>query len=140
MILEAFKPEHLREIELHESQRSFYDYGARDQYAQELTRGLAYTVRLDGQILICGGVLPVDQSTGHLWCFMSKFAGKHMLAVHRVTRRFIEVSGRKTVYATTEADYPRGCRWLEMLGFRQSAILHQYDPAGRDHILYTKVL
>jgi hypothetical protein len=140
MILEAYKPEHLREIDLHDSQRSFYDYEARDAYARELARGVAYTVRLEGQIMICGGVLPVDNTTGHLWCFMSRFAGKHMLALHRVTRRFIEVSGKHTLHATTEADFPDGCRWLEMLGFRQAAVLHRYDPAGRDHILYTKVL
>lgn len=140
MILEAYKSEHLSEIDLQESQRSFYEYESRDAYALELERGLAYTVRMEGQIMICGGVLPVDDTTGHLWCFMSRHAGKHMLALHRVTRRFIQVSGKKTLHATTDADFPRGCRWLEMLGFTQGAILHNYDPAGRDHILYTKVL
>jgi hypothetical protein len=140
MILEAFKPEHLSEIDLHDSQRSFYAYEARDAYARDLARGLAYTVRLNDRIMICGGVLPVDESTGHLWCFMSKYAGRHMLALHRVTGRFMEVSGKKTLHATTDADFPHGCRWLEMLGFKQASILHNYDPAGRDHILYTKVL
>jgi RimJ/RimL family protein N-acetyltransferase len=140
MILEAYSPEHLREIDLQDSQRSFYEYEARDEYAIELTRGLAYTVRIEGTIMVCGGVMSVDESTGHLWCFMSRSAGKHMLALHRVTRRFMEVSGKKTLHATTDADFPRGCRWLEMLGFSQAAILHDYDPAGRDHILYTKVL
>lgn len=140
MILEAYQPDHLFEIDLHESQSSWYAYNERPAYARELARGLAYTVRIAGMIIICGGVLPVDESTGHLWCFMSKHAAKHMLTVHRVTQRFMQVSGKQTLYATAEADFPHGCRWLELLGFKQSAVLYKYDPLGRDHILYTKVL
>jgi hypothetical protein len=140
MILEEFKPEHLDEIDLQDEQRSWYEYEQRLEYARGLTRGLGYTVRVAGQIIVCGGVLPVDQSTGQLWCFMSKYARTHLITVHRVALRFMQISGLPTLYATSEADFANGCRWLLMLGFKQSAVLHKYGPDGRDHILYTKVL
>lgn len=142
MRIEPFKPEHLWQIDLQPAQCSWYEYGT-DAYAAELALGLGYTLRIAGRIVLCGGIIEVDARTGHLWCFLSVDARHYLVRLHRAARRFLEVTGKRHLIATTESDFADGCRWLEMLGFTRRAgaegLLPKAGPDGRDHILYEKV-
>jgi hypothetical protein len=141
MIIEPFSPRHLWEIDLQPAQRSWYLY-ASPEYAESLARGMAYTARVRGRIVACGGILPVDEDTGHLWCFLAAEAGRHFVRLHRTAQRFLRVAGKRVLVATSEADFVDGCRWLELLGFQRASRsrLPKYGPDGADHICYEKVL
>lgn len=136
--MEKFKPEHLWQIELQDAQRSWYDY-ASVEYAQSLADGLAYTGRMRGCILVCGGVIDTGPEVGHLWCFLSRQARHHFLRLHRTTLRFMQLTGKRRLIATAEAHFADGCRWLEMLGFERGELLPNAGPDGCDHIKYEKV-
>lgn len=101
-----------------------------------LARGLAYTLRIDGRLIACAGVIEISPTQGHLWSFLSVHAPRHMVRLHKIARRFLEVSGKRQLVATTEIDFPDGSRWLEMLGFLKVGCLDHYGPDGRDHHLY----
>lgn len=139
MIIETFKPEHLWEIQLQPAQRSWYRYASRP-YAEMLANGLAYSGRIRGQLVVCGGVIDMDEDTGHLWCFLSVQARCYFVRLHRATIRFLKLTGKRRLIATTEADFEDGCRWLEMLDFQRKESMPNAGPDGCDHISYEKVM
>jgi len=140
MIMEPFKPEHLWAINLQPAQRSWYSY-ASPEYAERLANGLAYTGRSYGRIIVCGGILDIDATTGHLWCFLASGARSHFIRLHRTAQRFIDLTGKRTLYATSEAHFEDGCRWLDLLGFKRcDELLHGFGPDGADHILFSRVI
>ena len=61
----------------------------------------------------------------------------------KAVRTFLDdVSERESlrrVQATTHADFDRGRRFLEWLGFKNEGVLQGYGPDGSDHIIYARV-
>lgn len=139
MTLEPFEPRHLTEIQMQPVQaQSWARYGS-VQYAEEIARGvLAYSVRADGVLMGCGGIKEQTPEIGHLWSFISVNAGPHLISMHRIARRMIEVSGKRVMVATSEKSFLNGCRWLQMLGFMAIEALPGYGIDGSDHILYMR--
>lgn len=140
MIMERFRPEHLWQINLQPAQRSWYEH-ASPEYAEALAQGLAYTGRnRHRRIIVCGGIIDIDANTGHLWCFLAMGARPYFVRLHRTAQRFIDLTGKQTLYATSEAHFEDGCRWLELLGFkRNDELLHGFGPDGADHVLFSRV-
>lgn len=139
MLMERFQAEHLLQIDMQPVQlRTWQRYGSQE-YARELAEGMAYTGRLFGRIIVCGGIIDTGPDSGHLWSFISRDACRHFIRLHRTARRFLDVSGKRHLSATTEVTFDDGCRWLEMLGFSRSTFLAGYGPDGANHYLYERV-
>jgi hypothetical protein len=137
MTIEPFKPAHLDEIDLQPAQTSWRAH--RDPaYAEMLAQHVAVTARKDGQVLACAGVISLERDVGHAWAFVAR--GQRMIRFRHHVRRLFEVSGKRRILASTEADFPQGCRWLELLGFRRiDPIETLAGPDGRAHLLYVRV-
>lgn len=101
--------------------------------------GLAMTVRDGERIVMCGGVIPTGPQHGVLWAVLSAQAGKHMLWLHRATRRFLDMDRRRRIEATVQDGFPAGCRWLEMLDFNFEGHMPGYGENGETHIRYGRV-
>lgn len=141
MIVEAFHVKHLDEMRVNAYQRASFDRYCNDDDRARMQTGFARTVRIDGKIMMVGGVLELydDTSIGHLWSLLADGADQHALALHRCLLRLFQITGKRMLVATTECDYAYGCRWLGMLGFdRQAETLEAYGPDGADHYLYVR--
>lgn len=122
-----FERKHLKELNLQPIQRSI------PLADQPYEQGDAYTVLTD-RVVACGGVVWTEGGC-HLWALIAENAP--LLTLHRIAQRALGVySGRIT--ATTEVDFPQGCRWLEMLGFKRLKPLIGFGPNGKDHYLYER--
>lgn len=101
--------------------------------------GLSMTVRQDEQIVLVGGITEFAPSYGLLWAVLSQEAGRHLLFLHRATRRFIDLQPWRRLEASVEVGFPAGCRWLELLGFEYEGPLKAYGSDGEDHMRYARI-
>lgn len=139
MIMERFQARHLQQIDLQPAQLPTWKAYGSPAYASALENTLAYTGRIRGRIIVCGGIIDVATDTGHMWCFLSRDARHHMVRLHRTAQRFLKVAGKQRLCATSEVGFDDGCRWLDLLGFERTDLLRAYGPDGSDHYLYEKV-
>lgn len=143
MIVERFQLAHFDEIRVCDTQRDSFERYADDNYRRMIVNGYSLTVREAGRILICGGIVDLyeDRDVGHLWSLFAQGADRHMLRLHRIAQRLIEVSGKHLLVATTHEGYAPGCRWLAMLGFApHPEPLPDFAPDGSPQIAYTRTL
>lgn len=103
--------------------------------------GCALTAReaSTGRVLACGGVVPFAPWLGTLWMLLHKDAGKHMIELHRATRRFLAAQPYRRLEASVPQSFPEGCRWLHVLGFRPEGPLEAYGEDGEDHLRYALI-
>ena len=105
--------------------------------------GMAFSMIDDGHLVSAAGIYKVWDGVGEAWLLPSS----RMLASPRRTikavRSFLddisEREGFRRVQATTHADFTRGRRFLEWLGFQNEGVLRGYGPDGSDHIIYARV-
>lgn len=130
---QEFAAEHAFEIEPQDAQLSM---GAElfDTIAARAAFGNAYSLRVDGRLVACGGVVETELGA-HLWAVLAREAP--MLVVHRAVRRFLSLFAAIDLHATVEAGFAPGCRWLEMLGFMRIGTFERF-AAGVDHIHYIR--
>jgi hypothetical protein len=143
MRLEPFKAAHFDLMDLQAHQHEAWARYGNAAYLLEVERHGGWSVFHGEQLLLCGGVIARIPEEPLLWSFISAHAGPYMLHLLRITRRYLEVCGHSFVYGTSEVDWPRGCRFLELLGFERMrwddgtpAIVPAYGLDGKDHALY----
>ena len=129
MRVDAFRPEDLEDIELQDAQ--VYLAPHLGELAELSVCGDAWTVR-DGRILGCGGLVMTSLGA-HLWGVVAKDAP--MLRLHRIVSRGLDTY-RMRITAT--ADFPAGCRWLQLLGFEFVETLRGVGETGADHHVYAR--
>jgi len=139
LTVERFVPAHFEALELQPSQAYVRAHTPREKLEELAAAGPAFTVRVGGRALICGGLAERGPDVGMLWSFVSRDTGRHFLRLHRVACRFIETVDRAQIFATCRSDFAEGRRWLELLGFDFHKPLGPYGPAGVPHDLYLRV-
>lgn len=100
---------------------------------------LAYTIRHDGEVLICAGVADLGHGRGLLWSFVSDAGRRHGHIVHRAALRFISMLTFRRLEATCLAGVAHAAEWLERLGFSYEGTMRAWGPDGSDHDLYARV-
>lgn len=138
MTVERFHPDHLREIDLQPAQRDTAAAFDDAEYMTALCSGLAGTLRdASGAVVACAGVVEVDDgSIG--WAFLSRDAGRHMVAVVRMARRIMETAAMP-ILSSAACSFPQGCRMLEILGFeRQPEPVEGVSLQAGPHYLYVR--
>src|ERR1700722_10432109 len=111
-----FRPEHLTQINVQAQQRRTISY-LTTEYVQILAQGPAVTAVAEDRIIGCAGVVVQFMGMGTFWGGIAQDAGPHMLLMHRAARRLLEMPQLRRFEATSECDFPEGCRWLALLGF-----------------------
>jgi len=135
MSIEHWQPNHIHEIELDEDQRIAVDSNPH-LMANLNCSTIAYTGRIDNQIIACVGLIDCSDEHGVLWSFISKHASTHRFALHRAAKRLLPLLGKNQLQAT--ADSLKGCAWLERLGFVAHDSLPKYGLDGKDHLRYVR--
>lgn len=124
MIVEAFRPEHVRWMRLQPQQRGEREHATREYLEFVAAAGPAATLRGDdGEPIAAGGVIDYGDGS-YLWAFLADEARRHMVAIVRAARRLVQIA-RPPIYATVDLGFEPGCRLLRMLGF-----VHVADGLG----------
>ncbi|HUP06842.1 MAG TPA: hypothetical protein VMU47_06815 [Caldimonas sp.] len=101
--------------------------------------GYALTAWADGRVIMCGGVVPFAPWLGTLWAILSKDAGRHMVPLHKASRRFLASLPYRRLEASAPRCFPAGCRFLELLHFTPEGVSEAYGEDGEDHLRYARV-
>jgi len=142
VIVEPFQPFHVERLiqqGVQPSQVREVSYVPASYASVQKPPGLSMTAREGEHIVLCGGVIPTGPRMGLLWALLSHDAGRHMVWLHRATRRFLEIEPWRRVEATVESGFPAGCRWLTLLGFEFEGRMRSFGPGGEDHLRYARV-
>lgn len=134
-----FEPHHVETFELQASQRYMVSHLCVEYLKALQAVGPALSAAVDGQIIACSGIAFQGFGMGVLWAFVSQSAGKHLVRLDRITRRILTLADLRRIEATTEASFPQGCRWLELLGFEREGLMRAYGPDGADHYRFARI-
>jgi hypothetical protein len=105
---------------------------------------VGYTLRDEGRVLGCIGIMPIWPGRGTVWAVLDydRIKPAHMLALTRIGRKYLtELSPFRRIEATVVADFAAGIKWLELLGFKKETPepMQAYGPNGEAHYLYALV-
>lgn len=134
MIIASFKPEHAALIALQNKQSEVI--GAVD--AQLLADcGVASTLIIDDEIIMCGGVVEQWQGRHVLWAMLSDKAGKYLYRATKFGRRLMETRDGR-VEAIVRSDYPQAHRWVQLMGMKWHHHEERFLPGGIDADIYVR--
>lgn len=99
----------------------------------------SYTGMVDGEVVVCGGVMMQWKYRHTCWALLGPSAPKYISWITREARKVLaEVVGR--IELTVRCDFPAGQRWAELLGFQvETPRLKAFGPEGEDHIGYVRL-
>lgn len=135
-----FRLEHYKELKKQESQEYLTSY-IRDEHLLTLQNGKhAYTIIIEGRVLLCGGIIQYWEGRGEAWSFIAADCKKDFYRIHKIVKRFFELSDLKRIEATVDYNFTQGHRWIKSLGFVcEAPLLKSYLPNGGDSSLYVRV-
>jgi hypothetical protein len=139
MIVVPYEPKHLDEMTMQPSQRYLRGF-VTPEAAAAVAKHPAYTAVCEGEILGCGGVVPVWQGRAIAWSFISNNAGPHFVAITRAVRKFLDDQPQDRIETTVDMEFADGHRWARMLGFKlEAGRMAKYRPDGGTCSLYARV-
>lgn len=116
---------------------------AHDLHLQILLTGEAWTGTADGEIIACGGVIPVWPGLAEVWIAVSPLAKEHVSFLFRQSKRFLDLItdhySLRRLQTNVQADLPEAVRFVEHLGFVREATLSDYGPNGETFYSYKRV-
>ena len=140
--LRKYQPEDYMTIQRrHFDSLTFLNFPDPRAIAMNLARGPAYTLT-NGEIIGCGGILPLWKGVGEAWVISSPQVEKHPIAFARTIWRklfeLIDSMGLERVQSLVDAEHKVSMVWVERMGFKQEGLMRKYMD-GRDFIRYAWV-
>lgn len=136
--VDRFEPADLDTIRVQAAQPEL----AADRFTLALayaSAGSAFTARLGDNIVMCGGAFASHRHHATLWSALAEDAGPAMLALTRVTRRFLAKLDHRRLDAFVRPSHAAAVRWVEMLGLTLEAELACWHENGDDAMVYVRV-
>ena len=100
------------------------------------------TLKVNGEVLLCGGIFPHWEGRGEAWAVVSENAAKHVIAVHKAALRLLDLAQctLPRLEAVVEAGHTKAENWVQLLGFVcEAPRLVKYFPGQKDGALYARV-
>ncbi len=144
--IETFHPAHYSQLRLREpDRRSLEALENMDELMEVYSaRGLAWTGRVDGEVLAIGGVARLWPGVGEAWMLASKDVPRHARDFHRTVKGLLELAKtsmqlhRLQTAVRWASDDQEGNRtrlkWALALGFESEGLMLCYGANG-DHWL-----
>jgi hypothetical protein len=134
--IDRFKPEDIEAIEKQDCQAD-----VTQEQAFVLSGYESWTIRLDGAIVACGGVVPFWANRFLMWSQLSKsITPRGMVLLTRAVCRYLKIlTGR--VEALIVDGHANGHRWVKLLGFTLETpkAMKGVLPNGEDAYMYARV-
>lgn len=110
--------EHIRQMEPQDAQKG-QTLAERLETARVLIeQGSAYAAVNEDGVMCVAGITPQWDGRAVAWALLSRDAGPHMVKITRTVRRFLDTIGYRRIEMYVDAQFCNGCRWAEMLGFK----------------------
>lgn len=140
MNIVRFQPDHLKLIEIQDSQLYLMRMTVKPEYGIGLSlAGPAFSA-FDGETLLgCGGAIEHSRTRAEIWALLSKHIGPHMRTITRAVNGWLDVCGYLRVEANVATDFEPGKRWIKLLGFHQECEEKRlFMPDGRSAIGFVR--
>lgn len=116
MIVVPFKAQHFQSIELQDAQLRL-----RGAFSDEVLCAAemlpSNTVLINDTVIAIFGVWEKAVDVAIIWVILSKYAGKHMVALTKGARKFLAQLPYKRIEADVDCEFMQGHRWAKMTGF-----------------------
>lgn len=140
MIVVPFEPEHLDRLELQYAQLGALEVLGNPSYAISLKKaGPAFSAVIDDEIIAALGIIPQWQNRAIAWGLIGAKANRHLLAVHRAVKRFLNMTEYRRIETSVAVNFAEAHRWAQMLGFEREGTMRAFTPDGQDCDLYARV-
>jgi hypothetical protein len=136
----SFKAKHLRAMMLQDSQQFMSPLAFDDNYcAQLIDAGPAHTI-LDGDIpIMCAGVAEMWTGRYAAWAWLSKDAGRKMVALTRIVDDYLNTRPYRRIEAYVDDRFDAGHRWARMLQFEHEGLMRSFGAQGQDMAMYSRI-
>lgn len=141
MIVVPFKPEHLDHLPLQAKQVCAREYIHNDPaYIHALVQyGDAYTVLVDGDPILCAGVMKFGDGRGSAWALFAELSGKHFVRLCRYMKRYLECSDLRRIEVTVDVMFYEAERLALLMGFEKEGVMRHYGRDGHDYYMMGRV-
>ena len=110
--------------------------------ARNLLRGMAITGFRDGEIIACGGIMPLWKGVGEAWVVTSPLVRvcsfSFVKVVWRRLKVFAGILDLERVQTTVDAEHEVSIKWVERMGFMREGLMRRYID-GRDFYRYALI-
>jgi RimJ/RimL family protein N-acetyltransferase len=139
MMVVPFRPDHLDLVTLQPAQ-AYLRANVSRGHAEFAATHPSFSGFVGDEIVGCAGILPCWENRALAWSWIGAAAGRHMVAITRAVRQFLDAQPYRRVEITVDVEFDAGHRWAEMLGFRLEAVrMKAFRPDGGDSSLYARV-
>jgi len=103
---------------------------------------LAFTGIVDGRIIACGGIVPLNNGNSEIWLIPSLWVSSVTLTFAREIRRWLDkirhdFALNRMQTACMNDDLHN--RWMAFLGFEKEGVMKKYHN-GNDYCMWSKVV
>jgi hypothetical protein len=137
--IEYFRPEHLHEGEWTgepTARACGFDISMDEVGRRYAELGVGITVRHEGRIIACMGVVRLWKGVGEAWVFTAPGADRFPLLLCRAglwgLGQALGLLGLHRVQAHVLMDFKPGLRWARYMGFSQEGVCLSYTADGQD--------
>lgn len=141
MIIEPFKPEHVRLIDVQAEQSLELSYFDNSEYLNALAQADSWTGWIDGRVVGCAGTITLWPGRHQSWALISATIGPSgMVQFTRAVSRALKLKQGR-VELVVSAEFKQGHRWAKMLGFKLETPepMAQWFPEGGAASLYSRI-
>ena len=107
--------------------------------AINLSKGPAFTGVANGEIIACGGILPLWKGVGEAWVVSSELVSLYPITFAKVIWRklksIIEELELERVQTTVDVEHKVSQKWLERMNFENEGLMRKF-LGGRDYYRY----
>lgn len=137
MIVEDCTADHLKRLANFGGQESLRKFIEQDDPVARLSVGPSKAGIVDGQVIICAGVIHVHDYRAIAWAIVPKSKPMWFPSIHKAVRDFFNAQPYKRIEAEIDPDVPEAARWAKLLGFElERKHMPFYFPDGSDADLY----
>jgi hypothetical protein len=135
--VQPYVPEdYMRINRRHFDSLTFMSFPAPKLVAQNLARGPAFTGVANGEIIACGGILPLWKGVGEAWVVSSELVSLYPMTFAKVIWRklksIIEELELERVQTTVDVEHKVSQKWLERMNFENEGLMRKF-LGGRDY-------
>jgi len=114
----------------------------KERVAKNLERGPAYTMEVDGEIVGCGGIMPLWKGTGEGWIVTSELVPKYkksvVIAIYYGLMKLMNDLKLERVQTIVLKEHMVSRKWLEWMGFKYEGDMPKYI-GGRTYARYALI-
>lgn len=110
--------------------------------AKSLTKGPSLTASVNGDILFCGGIVPMWKGVGEAWVVTSPLVDQYPFSFAKTVWRkllfFAKSLEFDRVQTTVDIEHSVSIEWVERMGFVREGLMRKYI-IGRDFYRYALI-